>query len=110
MRNEFCRTVERAFLLAAKYLHECQQYFELVSFDELKTWKETIIGKKVRHGGIPSTVARYVSDGEIIVKRDDGKDYLPDLYPSLMEEDGTYDTEWRDEDRVHITDKRLSWN
>lgn len=105
--KEFCREPERALMLLAKGLHELQCYFELLGIPNLATWKEDIIGKKVHHGGIPSTVVRYVSGGEVIVKRDDGKDYRPDLYPSLINDP---DNEWKDEDRVHITDKRLNWN
>lgn len=104
--NEFCRKPERALMLLGKGLHELQCHFELFGVD-IKDWKEQIVGKSVRHGGIPSTVESYCGDGEIIVRRDDGKDYRPDLYPSLMDES---DNEWKDKDRVHITDQRLNWS
>ncbi len=107
--EEFCREPERALMLLSKGLHELQCFFEGRGVS-IEGWKDELVGKKVRHGSIPSTVVRYVGNGEVIVKRDDGKDYLPDLYPSLMEEDGTYETEWKDQDRVHITDKRLNWH
>lgn len=107
--NEFCREPERALMLLSKGLHELQCHFELFGV-QIKNWKEELVGKKVRLGCIPSTIVRYAGEGNVIVKRDDGKDYLPDLYPSLVEKDGSYDTEWGDEDRVHITDKRLNWN
>lgn len=103
--NEFCREPERALMLLAKGLHGLQCHFELFGVD-IHKWKEELVGKKVHHGGFPSTVVRYVGDGEIIVKRDDGKDYRPDLYPSLVDDE---DSEWGDEDRVHITDKRINW-
>lgn len=74
---------------------------------QIDKWKEEMIGKKVYFCGIPSTVVRYVNDGEIIVKRDDGKDYRPDVYPSLVNDE---DDGWGDEDRVHITDKRINWH
>lgn len=106
--DEVCREPERALMLLSKGLHELQCHFELFGVD-IHNWKEEIVGKKIRLGSIPSTVESYCGDGEIIVKRDDGKDFLPDLYPSLIEEDGTYDTEWGNKDRVHITDKRINW-
>lgn len=104
--DEFCRTPERALILLSKGLHELQCHFEFFGVD-ISKWKEELIGKKVHHGGIPSTVVLYVGDGEIIVKRDDGKDYRPDLYPSLVNDE---ENEWGDEDRVHITDKRINWH
>jgi hypothetical protein len=67
-----------------------------------------MIGKKVRHGSIPSTVTSYCGDGEIIVMRDDGKSFQPDLYPSFSKEDS--EDEWGPRDRVHITDKRINWH
>lgn len=106
--NEFCRSPERALMLLSKGLHELQCYFELIGIPELATWKQDLVGKKVHHGGIPSTIDHYVEgEGEVIVKRDDGKPYRPDLYPSLM---GDGEDEWGDTDRVHITDKRLNLN
>ena len=104
--NQFCREPERALMLLAKGLHELQCHFELFGV-QIDKWKEEMIGKKVYFCGIPSTVIRYVSDGEIIVKRDDGKDYRPDVYPSLINDE---DNEWGDEDRVHITDQRINWH
>lgn len=104
--NEFCREPERALMLLSKGLHELQCFFEWRGVD-IADWKEKLPGTKVHHGGIPSTVVRYVDDGEIIVKRDDGKDYRPDLYPSLVNDEYS---EWKDQDRVHITDQRLNWN
>jgi hypothetical protein len=107
--EEFCREPERALMLLSKGLHELQCFFEGYGV-QIGDWQKDLVNKKVRHGSIPSTVIRYVGNGEVIIKRDDGKDFLPDLYPSLMEDDGTYETEWKDEDRVHITDKRINWN
>lgn len=107
--NEFCRTPERALMLLSKGLHELQCHFEVFGV-QIDIWKEELIGKKIRHGGIPATVLRYCGDGEIIVHRDDGKDFTPDLYPSLVDKDGHYDTEWGTDDRVHITDKRINWH
>lgn len=107
--NEFCREPERALMLLAKHLHELQCYFELLGIPSLKTWKDDLIGKKVWHGGIPSTVESYCGDGEIIISRDDGKDFAPDLYPSLCD-DEDYENEWHDKDRVHITDRRITWD
>lgn len=109
--NEFCRTPERAMLLLAKGLHELQCFFELGGIDFIYNWKEKIIGRKVHHGGFPSTITAYCGDGEVIVKRDDGKPFLPDLYPSLAaDKEFQEEDDWNDEDRVHITDKRLSWH
>lgn len=105
--NKFCREPERAMLMLAKGLHELQCFFEIRGIPFLYEWKEKIIGMKVHHGGIPSTVVSYCGDGEIIVKRDDGKDYRPDLYPSLINDD---DNEWKDTDKVHITDDRINWH
>lgn len=108
--HKFCRKEERALMLLSTGLHELQWFFELYRLPDIYSWKEQIVGKKVRHGSIPSTIVRYCGDGEVIIRRDDGKDYTPDLYPSLMNTDGTYDTEWGAEDRVHITDKRINWS
>lgn len=110
--NEFCREPERALMLLSKGLHELQVFFETViqlPIAEKKNWESEIVGRKVHHGGIPSTVQRYCGDGEIILKRDDGKDYAPDLYPSLLK-DEYYENEWHDKDKVHMTDKRINWN
>lgn len=104
--NTFCRSPERALMLLAGGLHALQCHFEIFGVD-VSDWKESLVGKKVHHGGIPSTVVRYVNDGEIIVKRDDGKPFRPDLYPSLMNDE---DDEWGDEDKVHITDRRINWH
>jgi len=105
--NEFCREPERALMVLSGGLHRLQSHFEWMPFNDVSTWKEDIVGKKVRLGCIPATVERYVGDGEIIVRRDDGKDFRPDLYPSLI---GDGDNEWKDKDRVHITDQRINWN
>lgn len=105
--NEFCREPERALMVLSKGLHELQCHFELFGV-QIKDWKEEMIGKKVRHGSIPSTVISYCGDGEIIVERDDKKPFRPDLYPSLAREEGD-DDEWGSYDRVHITDKRINW-
>lgn len=104
--SEFCREPERALMLLSKGLHELQCHFEILGVD-IENWQKEIIGKKVRHGGIPSTIVDYCGDGYIIVQRDDGSDYQPDLYPSLMNED---EDEWKDKDKVHITDQRINWN
>lgn len=105
--NEFCREPERALMLLAKGLHELQCFFEMYGIPDLALWKENLIGKKVRHGSIPSTIVSYAGDGKIILKRDDGKPYRPDLYPSLTNDE---EDEWGDTDRVHITDKRVNWH
>lgn len=107
--EEFCREPERALMLLSKGLHELQCFFEIQGIPYLQTWKTDIVGKKVRHGCIPSTIERYCGNGEVIVKRDDGKSFRPDLYPSLMNGEWGED-DWKDKDRVHITDKRLNWS
>lgn len=104
--NEFCREPERALMLLAKGLHELQCHFGVFGV-QIDSWKEELIGKKVYYCGIPSTVVRYAGEGQVIVKRDDGKDYRPDVYPSLMNEE---ENEWEDEDIVHLTDKRINWH
>ena len=108
--RHFCREPERALILLGKYLDDLQCWFENnIGIPYLSSWKEDIIGKKVRHGSIPSTVESYCGDGEIVLKRDDGKLFMPDLYPALYREEGDGD-DWKDRDRVHITDKRINWN
>ena len=104
--EDFCREPERALMRLSGGLHDLQCFFEWYGIPDLPTWKEQLVGKKVRHGSIPSTVESYCGRGEIILKRDDGKDYGPDLYPSLDKEGN----EWKDRDRVHITDKRINWH
>lgn len=107
--EEFCREPERALMLLSRGLHELQCFFEGFGIPDLQSWKTQIVGKKVRHGSIPSTIERYCGNGEVIVRRDDGKSFRPDLYPGLMS--GEYGSdEWKDRDRVHITDKRLNWS
>jgi len=105
--NEFCRSPERALMLLSGGLHKLQCHFELFGV-QLENWKEEIVGKKVHHGGIPSVVERYVNDGEVMLRRLDGKPYQPDLYPYLVGDDE--EDEWLDKDRVHITDERINWN
>jgi hypothetical protein len=104
--NEFCREPERALMILSGGLHKLQCHFELFGI-QIDNWKEEMVGKKVYFCGIPSTVERYVDDGEIILRRDDGKDYRPDVYPSLMNDE---EDEWKDKDRVHITDQRINWH
>lgn len=107
--EEFCREPERALMLLSKGLHELQCFFEPLGINT-DDWQKNIIGKKIRLGSIPSTIIEYCGNGEIIVIRDDGKDFIPDLYPSLIKEDGSYNTEWGNRDRIHITDQRICWN
>lgn len=109
--KEFCRTENMAITLVTKHLHELKCHFELMGID-LKNWKEELVGKKVYHAGVPSIVERYVNDGEIILRTEDGKPY--EIYGSKLEKKKNnlegYEDEWFDKDRVHITDTRIYWH
>lgn len=111
--NEFCRSEDRAVFLVAKHLHELKCCFEIlpVGLQDIKTWKEDIVGRRIYHTGVPSIVERYCGDGEILVRTEDGKPY--EIYGHKQEEKKEdpegYEDEWQDKDRVHITDIRLSW-
>ena len=107
--NEFCRTENMAITLISKHLHELKCHFELQGVD-LSEWKEKLVGRKIYHAGVPSIVERYCGDGEIIVRTEDGKPY--EIYGSKQEnkkEDPNYEDEWKDADRIHITDTRIYW-
>lgn len=108
VKREMCREPERALMLMSKYLHELQCWFEIRGIQFANTWKKDIVGAKVYLGHIKSTVVSYVGDGEVIIKSDDGTKFQEYLYPTLYN-DPDYDDEWGDEDKVHITDKRISW-
>lgn len=106
----FCRSEERAIMLVAKHLHELQCLFETFP-GNIDNWKEEIVGRKVYHAGVPSIIERYCGDGEIIVRTEDGKDY--EIYGYKKEEkknDPYFTDEWKDQDRVHITDMRIDWH
>jgi hypothetical protein len=109
--NEFCSEDEMALTLITKHLHELKCHFELQGVD-LTGWKEALVGKKIYHAGVPSIVESYLGDGEIIVRTEDGKPY--EIYGSKHEEKKNdpenFDDEWKDRDRVHITDSRIYWH
>ena len=108
--NEFCRTENMAITLVTKHLHELKCHFESLGVN-LENWKEEIVGKKIYHAGTPSVVDSYCGDGEIIVRTENGKAY--EIYGHVVEErkkDPDYDDEWKDKDRIHITDSRIWWH
>lgn len=104
--DDFCRTEDMAMKLINKHLHELKCHFELLGVN-INNWKEEIVGKKVYHAGVPSIVASYVGDGEIILRTEDGKPY--EIYGHQKEYPEDED-EWYDKDRVHITDTRIYWH
>lgn len=108
--NEFCREEDMAITLMSKGLHELKCHFELLGI-HLDKWKEELVGKKVYHAGVPSIVDSYCGNGEIIVRTEDGKPY--EIYgfkkEELKEDPDNYEDEWKDKDRVHITDSRIYW-
>jgi len=108
--NEFCRTENMAITLLSKGLHELKCHFE-TSPEDIATWKEEIVGRKIYHAGVPSIIERYCGDGEIIVKTEDGKPY--EIYghkkEEYIEDPKNYDDEWKDKDRIRITDSRIYW-
>lgn len=109
--NEFCRTENMAITLMSKHLHELKCHFETFGIKNIETWKEDIIGKKVYHAGVPSIVDSYCGDGEVILRTESGGNYR--IYGHKEEEriyePDTFEDEWKDKDRVHITDKRIYW-
>lgn len=108
--NEFCRTENMALTLLTKGLHELKCHFEVFGV-QIENWKEEMLGKKVYHAGVPSIVESYCGDGEIILRTEDGKPY--EIYGSkkedMKEDPEHYEDEWKDQDRVHITDSRIFW-
>ena len=84
---------------------------EKVSSVDLENWQDKLVGRKIYHAGIPSIIDRYVDDGEIVVRTEDGKPY--EIYgykkEELKEDPENYDDEWKDKDRIHITDNRIYW-
>lgn len=106
--NEFCRTENMALTLITKHLHELKCHFELFGVN-LKNWKEEMIGKKIYHAGVPSIVERYCGDGEIIVRTEDGKPYQIYGHKKEEEKEGKLDDNWKDKDKIHITDSRIYW-
>jgi hypothetical protein len=107
--SDFCRTENMALILITKHLYELKCYFELQGID-LQGWQKKLVGKKIYHAGVPSIIDRYVGDGEIIVRTEDGKPYQ--IYGHKIEEEKEnpdFVDEWKDKDRVHITDPRIFW-
>lgn len=108
--DQFWRDENSALLFIGGKLLELQDFFFWKGLPFSKTWKEEIIGKKIYHAGVPSIVDSYCGNGEIIVKTEDGKDY--EIYGHKKEankNENDYQDEWKDKDRVHITDMRLTW-
>lgn len=108
--EEFCRTENQAVRLITKHLYELKCHFEVMGIN-LEKWKEDMIGRKVYHAGVPSIVDSYCGNGEIILRTEDGKPY--EIYGHKQEErksegEHFYD-DWKDRDRVHITDQRIYW-
>ena len=107
--NKFCRTEDMAVVLLSKHLHELKCHFELFGVN-IENWKEELVGQRVYHAGVPSIVDRYCGDGEIILRTEDGKPY--EIYGHVQEkkkERPDYEDEWKDRDKVHITDPRIYW-
>lgn len=110
--KEFCREPERAVFLIAEFLpklQECEPLYPMGVSN--KDWKEKLTGRKIYHGGVESIVDRVCEDGEIIVRTEDGKPY--EIYAHKKEErkedPENYEDEWKDKDRIHITDSRIYW-
>lgn len=109
--NEFCRTPERAIAYVVQklmYLQECEALYPMGSTN--KDWKEKLVGRKIYHSGVESIVDSVCSDGEIIVRTEDGKPYEIYAFKKEAIKNGEdYEDEWMDKDRIHITDSRISW-
>lgn len=99
--NEFCRTPERAFKILPYMLEKLQG----IQFDYLE------VGRKIYHAGVESIIDCVDADGEITVRTESGKDY--EIYGFKKEEKKedpeNFEDEWKDKDRIHITDTRISW-
>ena len=107
--EDFCRTEDRAMIMLTKKLDDLKCFFEMPPVS-IENWKEEIVGRKIYHAGVPSIVERYCGEGEIIVRTEDGSDY--EIYGYKKEEkknDPYFKDEWKDKDRVHITDMRIDW-
>lgn len=109
--KSFCRKQEHAVFMIAEYLPKLQGCDALYPMGlSNKDWKERLVGRKIYHSGIASIVDMVCNDGEIIVRTEDGKDY--EIYAHVIEakkEGRDYENEWKDKDRIHITDTRISW-
>ena len=99
--NEFCRKPERAFRILAYFLPILQD----IDFDLIKE------GRKIYHAGVESIIDSICDDGEILVKTESGKPYEIYAYKKeeFKEDPEHYEDEWKDKDRIHITDTRISW-
>lgn len=102
----FCRTEDMAVVLISKHLHELKCFFELMGVN-IEGWQKELAGRKVYHAGVPSIIERYSGDGNIMLRTEDGKPFQ--IYGHLKEEGKDADDEWKDRDRVHITDSRVYW-
>lgn len=99
VRREFCRNPEVAASRMYHLLIECMDAH----------WEYAVVGRRVYHAGVPSIVDSICDDGEIILRTEDGKDYRIYGHTQEDEKEGDFDNEWKDKDRVHVTDKRISW-
>lgn len=99
MRKEFCREPLNAASRMWHLLAEC--------IDGMCEY--AVVGRKIYHAGVPSIVDSICDDGEIIVRTEDGKDYRIYGHTQEDEKNGDFDNEWKDKDRIHYTDKRISW-
>lgn len=109
--KEFCREPETAVFMIAEYLPKLQGCDALYPMGKVnKGWKEELTGRKIYHGGVESVIESVLNNGEIMVRTEDGKPY--EIYAHKKEaikNNEDYEDEWKDKDRIHITDKRIYW-
>ena len=95
--NEFCREPHRAFRILSWYLPILQEF----DFDNAK------VGRKIYHAGVESIIDSINADGEITVRTESGEHY--EIYGFKKEDPKNFEDEWKDKDRIHITDTRIDW-
>lgn len=98
--KEFCRTPERAFVVMQYMLPKLQDF----------NWEDVKVGHKLYNHDKEAVITSICDDGEIIVKSEDGKPFMWAFQKEEIKEEGTYDDEWGDEDRVHVLSEHLYWH
>lgn len=98
--EEFCREPDRAASRMYELLTKCMH------FDH---WDSVVVGHKVYHAGTAAVIDSIADNGEIVLRTEDGKPFR--IYGHVLEDEkeGNFDDEWKDKDRVHVTDSRIWW-
>ena len=99
--KDFCRSENRACVIIASKLPILQEFF----------WEYVKVGQKLYNHDVPCVIDSICSDGEILVKTEDGS-RIPWAFKIEGEKNGEStpeEDEWFDKDRVHVTSEHLYW-